>query len=181
VKAFSGTTLGLILLLGACDIEPTPADYIDRVSAVQEGRDAAAEVRDRILAMGRALGRGNPADALVALAPARDAYVVGPQAGLEVRGPEQISQVLQSLAAQPVPFQMRDVVVTVGSRGSVAWFRALMEPSNGQAGAPSVHITGVYVLSEGAWQLVQAHLSSPVTASPPSSPPAEGADSAGAE
>jgi hypothetical protein len=180
LKAFSGTALGLFLLLGACTIEPTPADYIDRVSSAQEGRDAAGEVRDRILAMGQALSRGNAADALVALAPARDAYVVGPQAGLEVTGPEQIGVVLQSLAAQPVPIQTRDVVVSVGPRGNVAWFRALMD-AEGPGDTATIRITGVYLLNEGAWQLVQAHLSTPVTVSPPTSPAEAAGDSAAAE
>jgi SnoaL-like domain len=181
LKAFRGTVLGLVLLLSACEIEPTPADYIDRATSAEAGRaQAEAEVRDRVLAMGQALARRNPTDAFLALAPARELFVVGPGAETgDGPGPERIRAILESLAAQPTPVQARDVVVNVAPRANVAWFRAVLDGEGEDI--PGLRVTGVYELNEGAWQLVQAHLSNPLMPPSPSSPPEPGADSAAVE
>ena len=179
MKAFRGTVLGMVLLLSACEIEPTPAAYIDRASVAEAGRaQAEAEVRDRVLAMGQALARRNPTDALLALAPARELFVVGP--GPETGdgpGPERIRAILESLAAQPTPVQARDVVVRVAPRANVAWFHAMLDGDGEDT--PALRVTGVYELYEGSWQLVQAHLSNPLM--PPPSPAPADEDSAVAE
>jgi len=167
----------MLLLLSACEVESTPAEYIDRAASAEEGRvEAAAEVRDRVLAMGQALGRRNSADALLALAPAREVFVVGPGAGDTTgSGSERIRAVLDSLAAQSVPVMTRELVVSVAPRANVAWFHAVLDGEDAQT--PAVRFTGVYELNEGAWQLVQAHLSAPVTPPSPSNPPEADADS----
>ena len=181
MKALRATVLGTVLLLSACEIEPTPVDYIDRATSAEAGRaQAAAEVRDRVLAMGQALGRRNPADAYLALAPSRDLFVVGPGAGTgEGTGPERIREILEGLAAEPTPVLTRDVAVSVALRANVAWFHAELAGEGEET--PGLRVTGVYALNEGAWQLVQAHLSTPLTPPPPSSPPEQGEDSAAAE
>lgn len=178
MKAFRANALWMSLLLSACEIERTPADYIDRASSEEAGRaEAAAEVRDRVLAMGQALGRRNSADALVALAPARDVFVIGPwAAGEDGLGAEQIAVILDSLAARPVPALTRDVVVSVAPRANVAWFQAAIAGDSVET--PGMRMTGTYELNEGAWQLVQAHLSAPLIPPPPQSPPEEAEDSA---
>ena len=184
MKAHRGTVLGtllMVLFLAACEIEPTPVDYIDRATSAEAGRtQAEGEVHDRVLAMGQALARRNPADAFLALAPARELSVVGPEgvAG-EEGGQERIRALLDSLAARPTALAARAVVVTVSPRANVAWFHASLE-GEGEP-SPALRLTGVYELNEGAWQLVQAHLSSPFTPPSPPSPPEEGADSAEAE
>lgn len=166
----TGALGALALLLGACKVEQTPQSLIDRRLPVQEERAAAAEeLRDRLLAMGEALQRGDPAEALDALAPAPDAYVVSPQAALEVLGPEQIGAVLASLASDPVAVEVQDVAVEMGPLANVAWFRAGMAVEREGVGESTVRITGVYLKREGEWRLVQAHLSTPIT--PPSPPP----------
>jgi hypothetical protein len=181
LKAFRGTVLGMLLLLSGCEIEPTPVDYIDRGTSVEEGRaQAEAEVRDRVLAMGQALGRRNATDAYIALAPARELFVVGPgvEAG-EGPGPQQIRAILGSLASQETPVQAREVVVSVAPRANVAWFHAVLDGAGEET--PPLRLTGVYELNEGAWQLVQAHLSNPLMPPSPSSPPESDGDSAAAE
>ena len=181
MKALRATVLGTVLLLSACEIEPTPVDYIDRATSAEAGRlQAEAEVRDRVLARGPALGRRDPADAYLALAPSRDLFVVGPGGdGGEGTGPERIRAILESLAAEPTPVLTREVAVSVAPRANVAWFHALLDGEGEEA--PGLRVTGVSELNEGAWQLVQAHLSSPITPPPPSSPPEQGEDSAAAE
>ncbi|MBW3627996.1 MAG: nuclear transport factor 2 family protein [Gemmatimonadetes bacterium] len=169
MKVLRGTALGTLLLLAGCKIEQTPGDYIDRPGTAEAGRsEAESEVRARVLAMGQALGRRNSADALVALAPAREVFVVVPGlANGEGRGQQQMVAALDSLAAQPGRVVTRDVVVNVGPRANVAWFHAVLA-AEGDTAAVGVRITGVYELSEGAWELVQAHLSVPVTPPDPS-------------
>jgi hypothetical protein len=171
----------MALLLSACEIEPTPVDYIDRATSAEAGRaQAEGEVRDRVLAMGQALARRNAADAFVALAPAREVLVVGLEGSAgEVVGPEGIRALLDSLAAQPAAVAARDVVVRVAPRANVAWFHAALD-GDGEAPTGLLRISGVYELNEGAWQLVQAHLSAPVMRPSPTSPE-EDADSAAAE
>ena len=178
MNAHHPAALVAVLALAACEVDRTPDVYLDRGSAVQQAREAGgAEVRDRVLAMGQALSRGNAADALTALSPADDAYVISPQAGLEITGEEQIAAVLGSLAAEPVPVNARDVGVTVGPGGNVAWFRASLASEGAAPARPPVLITGVYLLDEGIWRLVQAHLSVPAMTPPTQSPPAADADS----
>lgn len=182
MKANRSAALVAVLALAACDVARTPDSYLDRESTAQQAREAGgAEVRDRVLAMGQALGRGDAADALVALSPAEDAYVIGPQAGLELVGPAQIGAVLASLAAAPAPVGVEGVQVQVGPRGNVAWFRATLTSEGSSPARPPVMITGVYLLDEGTWRLVQGHLSTPTTTPLPSSPPASAADSAAGE
>lgn len=178
MKALRANALWMSLLLCACKIEQTPPDYIDRASSEEAGRaEAAGEVRDRVLAMGQALGRRNAADALVALAPARDAFVVGPwPAGEDGLGAAEIRVILDSLAARPVPVLTRDVVVSVAPRANVAWFQAALDGEGEDS--TGVRMTGIYELSEGVWRLVQAHLSAPVMPPSPPSPPEQAADSA---
>ena len=190
MKAFSATALGTLLLLSACKIEPTPDEYFDKSAAeeIDRGGDAA-EVRDRVLAMGQALSRGNPDEALAALAPARSIAVFGPLAplsdmptiGAERTGIVDLGTVLAEMGSGEMPVRTRDVVVRVGPRGSVAWFQALVD-TPADSVSPAVRITGVYLLNEGAWELVQAHLSKPTrTPAAPTSPAALGEDSAAAE
>ena len=182
MKAFRGIVFGMALLLSACEIEPTPVDYIDRATSAEAGRaQAEGEVRDRVLAMGQALARRNSADAFIALAPAREVLVVGLEGNAgEAVGPERIRALLDSLAAQPAAVAARDVVVRVSPRANVAWFQAALE-GDGEAPSGLLRLSGVYELNEGAWQLVQAHLSAPFMRPSPSSPPEAGADSAEAE
>jgi hypothetical protein len=177
LKALRGTALGMLLLLASCEVESTPAEYIDRATPEESGRTAAAaEVRDRVLAMGQALGRRSSGDALLALAPARDLFVVGlDSAGSPGAGAERMGMILDSLAARPVPVLTRDLVVHVAPRANVAWFHAVLDGEGEEA--PAVRITGVYQLNEGAWQLVQAHLSAPLTPPTPSNPAEADADS----
>ena len=181
MKAFRATALGMVLVLAACEIEPTPADYIDRASSAEAGRaQAEAEVRDRVLAMGQALARRSPTDAFLALAPARELFVVGPGADMGGgAGPERIRAILESLAAQPTPVQARDVVVSVAPRANVAWFHAVLD-GDGEETA-GLRVTGVYALNEGAWELMQVHLSNPLMPPPPPSPAEADGDSAEAE
>jgi hypothetical protein len=172
-------TLAAALLSAACKVERTPPEYLDRQAPIAVEREAVAEeLHDRLLALGQALNRGNADEALVALAPALDAYVVTPADGAVVVGAEQISAALERFAAWPVSIQVHDARVRVGPRANIAWFSAELEAPGAGPEGTQLRITGVYVRYEGAWQLVQAHVSMPTPLpSPPPANPATGADS----
>lgn len=184
MRRFNGIALGALLLASACKVERTPAKYFDHKDPIEVERQAAvSEVQDRLLAMTRALDRGNAAEALIALSPAADAYLIGPDEGVVVSGADQVGALLTSLLEGPVPAQLRDVQVGVGPRANIAWFRAFLEVPGHTPDGTRMRMTGVYVRDAGLWKLVQAHLSLPVnpTTPSPSSPSAPAADSAGAE
>lgn len=158
------------LLATACKVERTPPEYIDHRQPITVVREAAAEeLHDRLLAMGQALNRGDVAEALQALSPAGDAYVLTPQGEAPLTGEEEIAGGLDRFMTERAPVRVHDVLVTVGPRANVAWFRARLDPAEA-AGGDSFRITGVYVRGdEGEWRMVQAHLS-PATAAPDSLP-----------
>lgn len=148
------------LLMSACKVERTPVEYIDHRASVAAVRDAAAEeLHARLLAMGQALNRGDASEALQALSPASDAYVIIPDQEAILTGEEQIATALDGFANLEGSVRMSEVQVNVGPRATVAWFRAQLERSGGMSDAP-LRISGVYVRGdEGGWRLAQAHLS----------------------
>lgn len=174
----------MVFLLAAagCRVERTPPQYFDHQNTIEAERDAAAaELRDRVLAMGQALNRGNSTEALIALSPAPDVYLIGPEQGMVVRGSDQVGATLESLlASQDVSAEVRDVEVGIAPGANVGWFRAeLVLPGHTPDGEP-LRMTGVYLRDAGIWKLVQAHISLPFTPQPAdsaSSPPASAADS----
>jgi ketosteroid isomerase-like protein len=183
LRPLRGAALGLLVLAGACRVERTPQELVDHPTTTGADREqAAAEIQDRLVAMGRALTRGSETEATVALSPAADAYVLGPDQGLTVTGADQIQALLRSLVEGPIDVAVHDVVVSVGPDASVAWFRAAVDVAAPDSTLRPLRMTGVYVRDAGVWQLEQAHLSLPLSAMipPPSSPPEPAADSAGA-
>lgn len=174
---FRFVPLAAALLAPACKVAPTPREYFDhQMPAAVERQAAVEEIQDRILAMGQALNRGNTDAAMIALAPAPDAYVITPDDTLTRQGAEEIGAILERGASGPV--ELREVVVQVGPRQNVAWFRAVMVRTEEEGGAAqALRLSGVYVRNEGAWQLVQAHLSSPTL---PPAPPTESPEPAAA-
>lgn len=176
---------GLLLVLSACRVERTPAQYFDHQTTIEAEREAAAgELRDRLLAMSEALDRGNATEALIALSPASDAFILGPREGMVVSGSERISVLLDSLlASHEVTAEIRDLQVGIAARANVGWFRAELALPGLIPGDRPLRMTGVYVRDAGLWKLVQAHisasLSDPTADSTPNQKP-EAGDSAGA-
>lgn len=172
------------LLASACKVERTPPEYIDHRQPITAVRDEAAEeLQDRLLAMGQALNRGDSSEALQALSPTPDAYVLAADGDAVLTGEEQIVGALTEIASLQGEVSMSDVRVNVGPRGNVAWFRAQLAHS-GATGEGPFRITGVYLRGdEGGWRLVQAHLSvaaiaAPDSLAPDSLPPSPAADAA---
>lgn len=155
--------LAAATLTSGCKVERTPEEYFDHQDRLSTGREEAAEeLHDRILALGQAIARGNAREAMVALAPAPNLRVITPEPDLVLSG-DALRGALERFASTPVAMEMRDVAVTVGPAGNVAWFQAKVDaPGSGPAGTV-LRITGVYLRSEGAWELVQAHVSTPRT------------------
>lgn len=171
------------LLAAGCRVEPTPEEYIDHLSTVEEERQAAsAEVRDRLHAFVSASARGDAVQAILSLHPDADVEILGP-AEIEVRGAEGVRALIVGMVATPVAVRVRELEVETGPAGGVAWFRMVVE-APGSTPEPALYrATGTYLRDAGLWELVQAHVAGPLTsdsASSSSSPsdsaatPAEG-------
>lgn len=159
--------LAAALASASCRIERTPEEYVDhRDPTAGEIEAAEDQIHDRVVALGQAVSRGDAASALEAFSPAPDVRAIGPVEGLTLRGAEQIDSALRQLAGGRTRVEMRDVEVEVGPRANVAWFRALVAVGeDGPVAGRTLRATGVYLLDEGTWQLVQAHLSLPTALS----------------
>lgn len=170
----SVTALVLLLLpsiLGGCRVERTPDEYFDHAASVESERaTASGEVRDRLLAFMGAVGRGAATEAVIALNPAENVDVVAPL-GVGLSGSGAIRAVLTQLVSTPVAVQVMEVSVETGPAGNVAWFRMVLE-APGSTPEPSVYeATGTYLRDAGLWELVQAHVSGPITSDSTQSPP----------
>lgn len=154
--------LALCTLSSACKIQRTPDEYFDHDDRLEASRAGSTdELRDRVLALGHAIARGNGTEAMVALAPAAELRIITPQQDVVLTGPEAIRATVDRFASTPIAISMRDVVVTVGPLGNVGWFEALVDaPGSGPDGTV-LRVTGVYLRTEGAWEMVQAHISTP--------------------
>lgn len=164
-------------LIGAgCRVEPTPEEYIDHLSTVEEEREeAGAEVRDRLHAFVSASARGDAVQAAISLHPDDDVVVLGPE-GIELRGAEGVRALIGGMVTTPVAVRVRDLDVETGPAGGVAWFRMVIE-APGTTPEPALYrATGTYLRDAGLWELVQAHVAGPLTSdSAPSSSPSDSA------
>jgi hypothetical protein len=156
-------------LCSACKVERTPPEYFDHPSwSEEEVSETAAELQDRLLALAQALGRRSVTEAMIALAPDPEAVVLTPQPGLVLSGAEEIQVGLREIIDSRRSLRLSKVTVTVSPEGSTAWFQAEGEARDDAAEEPTpLLVTGVYVRSGGAWQLMSAHISTP---GPPPSP-----------
>lgn len=157
-------------LCSACKVERTPPEYFDHPSwSEEEVSEAAAELQDRLLALAQALGRRSVTESMIALAPDPDAVILTPQPGLVLSGTDEIQAAIRGIIQSRRSLRLSKVAVTVSPEGSTAWFRAEGEAREPAAGEPMpLLVTGVYVRSGGAWQLMSAHISNP---RPPPNPP----------
>lgn len=170
MQRFLVAAVGAALLGSACKVERTPPEYFDHPGWSQtEVSEAGAELQDRILAFGQAIGRRSVTEAMIALAPDPNAVILTPLHGIAIAGTEEIQRAIGGLVASRRAVRLATVAVTVSPQGSTAWFRAeaTVAEASGEQAAPLL-VTGVYVRSGGAWQLVNAHISTP---RPPTSPP----------
>ena len=158
-----------VVLLAACKIEETPRSYIDRqTSAAREREEAGAEIRARILAFADALDRRNPARAAAALAPSPVAAVIGPMRAQAAPDPAALQAALREIVPRAgEAVAVEDIEIGVAARAQVAWFNARLVTAPDSAPPADLLFSGVYQRREGAWELVQAHLS---TAPAPSLP-----------
>lgn len=158
IAAFGAAVLG-----SACKVERTPSEYFDhRAWSEADVEATASELQDRVLATGQAIARGSATEALLALAPDADARVVAPGSPDGIAGPVEIQAALRRFADSGIRVRLTLVRVTVNQRGDAAWFVAdgVMQGEEGEDDIPLV-VTGTYLKSEGAWEMVQAHISTP--------------------
>lgn len=172
----SASVAAALLALAACQVAPTPQEYLDpRDPAAVERQESEEELAARVGAFREALARGDRADAVAALVPAADAHVMGVQFndGRPRFGPQGI---LEALAALQLPTgavaRTPDLRVQATTReGGLGWFATHLEllPVVGAGGEPQwLRASGVFMRREGEWRLLQLHLSK--AEAPPAAP-----------
>ncbi len=148
-----------VLALGACTIERTPEEYIDRQLPSEAAQEAMrTELADRLRLTAAALQRANATAAVVALAPAADVVVLNSTEGRELRSTEEIvAMIAASTAGASVRVEEPEVRLDAESR--VAWFRTVYHVTDAEGEERAVDFTGVFGRRQGEWRLVQGHLS----------------------
>lgn len=159
--------LAVTLLLAACKIERTPPELLNRRDpAAREREHAAGELRSRLAVLGQAFEAGELEQGVEALAPAEQVQVIGPGEPPQTVSGSMLPETLRNLVPSgTTPAQMEEVSVTLGPGAEVAWFAAVVRRSSVTDSVPPPapwRVTGVLVLEEGAWRLVQAHISEAV-------------------
>lgn len=156
-----------LLALAACKVAPTPQEYLDpRDPAAVERRESEQDLVARVSAFREALARGDRANAVAALGPAADTYVMGVDfnEGRPRYGPQGIAEALADLRLPSgAVARTPDLRVEASTReGGLGWFATHLEvlPVVGAGGEPQwLRASGVFVRREGDWRLLQLHLS----------------------
>lgn len=170
-----------LLALAACEVNQTPARVLNpRDPSAVEQRDAEQEIAARVGAFREALLRGDRGGAVDALAPVGTAHVMGPRAndGRALLGPDGLRATLDGLAL-PTGAVARtpDLHVEADAQDGTGWFATHLElfPVAQGGQVERLRVSGVFARQEGAWRLIEMHLSRP------EAPPAPPADTTAAE
>lgn len=161
LRRFYAPSLALILLLGACTIEQTPQEYIDRQQApAREIEASRRELTDRLRLTSVSLQRGDRRGIVSALAPASGMEVIGLEPGQVIASGEELAQEL-ALATSRGVITLDEPVIDVDSQNGVAWFRASFHLASGDSAGNRLYFSGVFVRQSGEWRLTQGHISRP--------------------
>lgn len=151
----------LALSLAGCQIEQTPPELIDVLQIPEDEISASREeLTDRLLSTGPALQRRAIGDLLAALTPAGEITGFGPTE--PVTDPTSLGYALTTFADGNT-VRMDDVVVEVGPRNNVAWFRSVYSIELDDGATDQLRFSGVFLRDAGNWRLVEAHISQPVS------------------
>lgn len=161
------TLAAALLSLAACEVNQTPPQVLNPRNPSQvERRDAEQEIAARVGAFREAMLRGDRAAAVEALSPVGTAHVMGPQGndGRALLGPDGLRATLDSLAL-PVGSVARtpDMHVEADAQDGTGWFATHLElfPVAQGGTVERLRISGVFARQEGAWRLLQLHVSRP--------------------
>jgi hypothetical protein len=181
------TLAAALLALAACEVNQTPSRVLNpRNPGEVERRDAEQEIAARVGAFREALLRGDRAGAVDALAPVGTAHVMGPRAndGRALLGPVGLRTMLDSLALPTGGMVARTPDLNVEAQDGTGWFATHLElfPVTQGGQVERLRVSGVFARQEGAWRLIELHLSRPeappapaATADPAGGSPASGA------
>jgi hypothetical protein len=168
-------TVAALLSLAACTVERTPDDVLNpRDPSQVERRDAEQDVAIHVNAFLQALARGDRGQAVSAMSPVTDAYVMGVDGndGRARFGTDGLAAAIAELEipANSLP-RTPDLRVQADPRRGTAWFAGFVEmfPASGEQ-PERVRMSGVFGRQEGEWRLVQIHISRP--GAPPAPVPA---------
>lgn len=160
------TAAAALLLLAACKVAPTPQEYLDpRDPAAVERSESEQDIVARVSAFRQALADGNHAEAVAALGPTADTYVMGVDFndGRPRYGPQGMADALADLRLPPGVVRTPDLRVQASTReGGLAWFATHMgwlAAVGGTGETQWLRASGVFTRREGDWRLLQLHLS----------------------
>ena len=161
------TLAAALLALAACEVNQTPPQVLNpRNPSEVEQRDAEQEIAARVGAFREALLRGDRGAAVEALAPVGTAHVMGPDGndGRALLGTDGLRATLDSLAL-PTGAVARtpDMHVEADAQEGTGWFATHLElfPVAQGGQVERLRMSGVFARQEGAWRLLQLHLSRP--------------------
>lgn len=165
-----------LLVLAGCKVQETPPEFYSHPDpAVVDRQEAADEIRGRVRLFADALGRGDMADAVGALAPDELASVVGvdDNGGMARLGTAGVQDAVGQLAIT-APVVVRTPDLRVGTTVGMGWFATHLQILSPTVATEPVllRMTGVFARERGEWRLVEAHISRPDAA-----PAATAADS----
>lgn len=176
------TVAAALLALAACEVNQTPPHVLNpRNPSEVEQRDAEQEIAARVGAFREALLRGDRGAAVDALAPVGTAHVMGPDGndGRALLGTDGLRATLDSLAL-PTGAVARtpDMHVEADAQEGTGWFATHLElfPVAQGGRVERLRMSGVFARQEGAWRLLQLHLSR--ADAPPAAAGTTAADSA---
>ena len=163
----SAAAAAALLVLAACKVAETPQKYLDpQDPAAVERSESEQDIVARVSAFREALARGDRANAVSALGPTTDTYVMGVDFndGRPRYGAQGITDALADLRLPSgAVARTPDLRVEASTReGGLAWFATHLEvlPVVGAGGEPQwLRASGVFTRREGDWRLLQLHLS----------------------
>jgi hypothetical protein len=170
-----------VLLLAACRIERTPQELIDPMNpTVVDQREGEREIAIRVAAFREALARGDVSQAIEALQPLPEAFVIGldDATGRARFGDPGLADALGAITiGDRMIVRTPDLRVQSDLRERFAWFAThlTMFPLDAGTAAPArVRLSGVFRRVEGNWRLAHLHLSHAAPAVSQAAPPRAG-------
>lgn len=162
-----------LVIAGACTIEQTPQQYIDRQDSLADQiAISEEELAGRLRSLPRELRAPGDSAAFARLRPDSQIIVLSSADGDTAIGVGALRAAFRATAG-PGPYFVEHASTRVGPNNDVGWFTAIYRPA--ESAAP-LRVSGVFSRRSGEWMLIQSHISAE-SASASSAVPLESPDS----